>query len=587
MNPSNGAVAPISPAGGSVEYISWSPDQIASRRTAIGLVGPGPQSNYPAPTFPGYVSKQPASVDDALPAAREAVRQTEGRCPLGSVKAGQTVLWVPRAGADPIVQEALRIAFIERGVDPITVGLHELLQVGERELAEVIAAEATALDISAGQKELYFMGLTGDFADYQKALDWFKEQNTTVYDATWPEVGRRDDRLRHWQANEIRVLPRLLASWLHKHREVADRTDAIFAGAGGRPGFTNGMVTDGHDYGTKFLGNFVINDHYDLLSKAQAFPPELWKLIERKTIEPLALADRLEFSDPMGTAYACDIDAETATDWAKGAYCPGHLFVFPTMGLGGHPYGFLDPADAPGPFLQPRQLSVSGVIAGTNSHMATHPQMEIWLKDGYVTDVTGGGLYGDGFRTWLNYPGINDQTWPFMEKPGFWWLNEGALATNPLHFKHPLEVLQGSNLSEREAGGVVHHAFGIAYRPDSEAEQDEWDAFSRATNLPMDHGMHVHQLFPTVQIRLRTTGQWVTLVEHGILTATSDADVRQLAETYGCADDLLARAWVPDIPGINAPGDYIDDYAKNPGQLYWIPWAKSIEAGTYPYLSNK
>jgi hypothetical protein len=58
--------------------------------------------------------------------------------------------------------------------------------------------------------------------------------------------------------------------------------------------------------------------------------------------------------------------------------------------------------------------------------------------------------------------------------------------------------------------------------------------------------------------------------------------VRALASRYGNPGEILRRDYIPTMPGINAPGSY-DAYARNPG-AHWVSWAKSIEAGTYPYF---
>jgi hypothetical protein len=69
---------------------------------------------YPAPRFPSYL-KPPKSIDDVMPFARAAVRQTGGRTPLGLVEKGMTALIVAEVGADPMVMEAIKKAYEERG----------------------------------------------------------------------------------------------------------------------------------------------------------------------------------------------------------------------------------------------------------------------------------------------------------------------------------------------------------------------------------------------------------------------------------------------------------------------------------------
>jgi hypothetical protein len=56
----------------------------------IGLGSAQEKGKYPAPRFPSYV-RPPKSIEDVMPFARAAVRQTGGRTPLGLVEKGQTV----------------------------------------------------------------------------------------------------------------------------------------------------------------------------------------------------------------------------------------------------------------------------------------------------------------------------------------------------------------------------------------------------------------------------------------------------------------------------------------------------------------
>jgi len=65
-------------------------------------------------------------------------------------------------------------------------------------------------------------------------------------------------------------------------------------------------------------------------------------------------------------------------------------------------------------------------------------------------------------------------------------------------------------------------------------------------------------------VHLRNADRWVTLIERGRLTSLDNAEVRALASRYGNPDQLLTEDWRPEIPGINAPGNYTTDYAPNP-----------------------
>src|SRR5215212_2154808 len=91
-------------------YAPWSPDQMAQRRKEQKLVGPGPSKPVPPPAFPSYL-KKPNSVDELMPQARAASRQTGGRTPLGLVESGKGVMIVVGeirdAEPDFMVQEAI------------------------------------------------------------------------------------------------------------------------------------------------------------------------------------------------------------------------------------------------------------------------------------------------------------------------------------------------------------------------------------------------------------------------------------------------------------------------------------------------
>ena len=63
-------------------YEPWAPETMAQRRKEQGLKGPGPQRPVPPPAFPAYL-KAPATVNELMPQARAASRQTGGRTPRG------------------------------------------------------------------------------------------------------------------------------------------------------------------------------------------------------------------------------------------------------------------------------------------------------------------------------------------------------------------------------------------------------------------------------------------------------------------------------------------------------------------------
>src|SRR5918996_2533234 len=90
------------------------------------LLSGAENTKYPAPRFPSYL-KPPKSIDDVMPFARAAVRQTGGRTPFGLVEKGMTTLIVTEISADAMVLQAVKRAFEERGVKVYIVAENELL----------------------------------------------------------------------------------------------------------------------------------------------------------------------------------------------------------------------------------------------------------------------------------------------------------------------------------------------------------------------------------------------------------------------------------------------------------------------------
>ncbi len=562
-------------------YAPWSPERMGDLRREQGLVGPGSQRPVPPPAFPSYLRK-PNTIEELMPQARAASRQTGGRTPLGLVQPGKTLLIVIGEIREPrpnmMVQEAIKRAMVERGAKAVVMTTWDLLGVSEADYVKVRTAlrEST---ISDGQRELeYFFTVTGLMRNPEQGRAWVRQNDPDLYNATWKEPRVEDPALAKLAKEYVGRVPAALVAWLDKNPGI----DWVVWRSGGR-GNTRKLLAH---HGDKYLGSYTYFDLYDLMSQVPAFPADVWRMVETKTIEPLAFVDRVEVTDPEGTAFGYDVAAPDAKAWSEGVYQQGHLYMFPAQGTGRFPYSKIEYPKLSGSYVKPSQPEVSGVIASTTSHAASHPRIEIHVKKGLISEIKGGGLYGEGMRLLLNYPGTQNLTWPMLSKPGYWWLYEAGMGTNPKYFKHPAEVLEGINLSERNVAGVVHWAFGAEVAMGPTSKPGDWApetiAFSERHALPMGHSMHNHNHLPTFQVRIRELDRWVTLVEHGGLAALEDVQVRALASRYGNPTQILNRDYVSGLPGINAPGSY-DAYARHPG-AFWTEWAQSIEAGKYQFF---
>lgn len=568
-------------------FASWSPEQMAERRKQYGLIGPGPQSKPPEARFPSYL-KKPKTVEEMMPAARAAVTQTGGRVPLGLANSGDEVLIVVPYDADRMVQDSIVRAYQERKVKAHVAYENDLAGVKKADLDTIAKAESV-MKIGDGQQELnFFFELTGQVYDPEAGRDWIRQRDPALYEASWPKIKYPNERLAKLSKDYAKLVDQALVKYMEQHPKIAQ----VYMGLGAR----NKTRRRLGPYADKFFGSYTYLNHYDISSQVPNFPGDVWRLVETKTIEPLGFVDRVEVTDPEGTAIAADLTADVSQAWAKGVYQQGHLYMFPTQATGRWPYSLIKyPAYDQGKgFLAPLLVEATGVIASTNSHRATHPRMEMYLDKGRVSKVVGGGWYGEGFRLLLGYPGTQDLTWPFFNKPGYWWLYEAGTGTNPKYFKHPgemllpvppRELLLGGNLSERNVAGVIHWAVGAESEHGPEEpglHSHQSIEFGKKHNLPIGHSMHQHNVLPTYQVRIRGTGQWQTLIEHGNLTALSDPEVRALTARYGNPDDLLRKDFIHPLPGITVPGKY-DDYGRDPGK-WWQQWAREIENGTSKYL---
>jgi hypothetical protein len=210
---------------------------------------------------------------------------------------------------------------------------------------------------------------------------------------------------------------------------------------------------------------------------------------------------------------------------------------------------------------------INGTVAATVSHSGFYPRLTQTWKDGYLTDVKGGGTYGELLRTLMKQPGIHDTVWPQRKRPGYFQHFETALGTNPKIVRQSLDERISP---ERARDGVIHWGLGAIYWNDPGSNGGESSTvgrlaeFNRKTGLPGSHGFHMHTYFNTMKLHLRGSNKWVTLLDKGRSTSLDSAEVRSLASRYGNPDKILATEWVPEIPGINSPGSYERDYAANP-----------------------
>ncbi|HEX9444121.1 MAG TPA: hypothetical protein VGA73_08365 [Candidatus Binatia bacterium] len=546
--------------------------------SALFLADAADKGNYPAPRFPSYL-KPPKSIDDVMPFARAAVRQTGGRTPLGLVEKGMATLIVSEAGADAMVMQAIRRAFEERGVKVYIVPENELLGIAREEALKAVQAmrgytsEKGYMEVARWMNEL--------FVDAEAPKKWLKERRPDLYGAIYAKSDEAPQKQRELarQFGGPNVAEGIV-KFLDQHPDVK----AVFWRRGGRPRTARLLK----QHSAKFYGNFIFDNRYELMNKAATFPGDVWRLAEERVLEAIPWTDRVEASDPEGTNMHFEVTEEEAKIWASGAYNQGHLFLSPYQATGRFPYSVVDYPAIQKKWNPPLITRVNGVFAGTSNHAGSYPRIEVTVKDGYITDVKGGGTYGELWREFLKYPGINDLKYPYQDRPGYWWFYEAGLGTNPKFFKRPDENMEGNNMSERNNAGVIHWGFGgsVVHDPDKPEESKAWIDFPKQHGLPKDHWWHIHNTLLTYRMHVRgTKNTWLTVIDKGEMPAYKSPEIRALASKYGNPDEVLAEDWVPYLPGINAPGRY-DDYARDPWKTVSTV-IKKIEDGSYEYFYPK
>src|ERR671924_1258378 len=534
------------------------------------------RGKYPAPRFPSYL-KPPKNIEDVMPFARAAVRQTGGRTPLGLVEKGMTVAIFTEPTAEEMVLQAIKRAYEERGVKVQIVPEQQLLGVSQE---EALKAVKTSRWFTSEQGYMEVRAwLLQRFADPEVPKKWLKELRPDLYKALFQkeEEGVSPELVDLGRKFGGKSVGEAIVKYLDQHKEV----NAVFWRRGGRT-VTRKSI---EPHGNKYYGNFIFDNRYELMNKAATFPGDIWRLAEERVVEPLSWVDRVEVNDPEGTNFSFEIDEKQAQSWAEGAYQQGHLFMFPHQATGRFPYSSVEyPAFTKK--YNPRYLvKVNGVFAGTSNHTGPYPRMEVHVKDGYVKEVKGGGTYGELWREFLKYPKINELTYPYHDRPGYWLLYETALGTNPKFFKRPDENRVAENTTERNRSGVMHYGHGIRvhHGPDNPEWAKEWVDFTMKNNLPNDHWFHIHNYFTTYRLRVRgTKNTWVTVINKGRMSSLDSPEVRALTSRYGDPKELLAEDWVPEIPGVNAKGRY-QEYAKDPWKTVMSIF-KRVDEGTYEYF---
>ncbi len=294
-----------------------------------------------------------------------------------------------------------------------------------------------------------------------------------------------------------------------------------------------------------------------LQQRGTTFPQDVHNRINEKTWEKiwrLGRGGKVHLTDPEGTDLTFTLHEGYYAAERRG-------FSEQPVRSYGHLHGHSPPPILP-------EEDATGVLAATTSHFARpFPQMRLHFDSGRLEAVEGGGGYGDGWRELL--AATRNNQYPCFPRSGLFWLWELAIGTNPkISRPSAIHLLSSGGFEwERRRSGVIHAGIGTRWR----GPEEVW---SGERGITYGH-LHVHLLFPTYEIAARE-GRTVKVIEQGRLTALDDPEVRALAARHGDPDDLLKEDWIPEVPGITAPGSYAE-FAADPAR--WI-YARPLKEET-------
>ncbi|MBI3014654.1 MAG: hypothetical protein HYY65_06260 [Candidatus Tectomicrobia bacterium] len=294
---------------------------------------------------------------------------------------------------------------------------------------------------------------------------------------------------------------------------------------------------------------------------AADFPYEVWDAINHRAWDQIwnkGRGGKVRLTDPEGTDITFTFPEESydLNRYAQTKSLP----LFQEKPFFGHLFG------RPTPPYERSSEDASGVVAGTINHISSpFPRIKLHIEGGKAVRIEEGGKYGDAWRELLDIG--KKIRYPEYPSEGLFWWWELAIGTNP-KMRRPSNafMLSGAGaLSERLRSGIIHIGIGtVLYGP-----SENW---AEEKKHPYGH-MHVHLLFPTYEIICRD-GKRIKVVDNGHLTALDDPEVVALAAKYGDPKEILREEWIPPVPGISVPGDYWQDYAREPRD--WLDKHKEV-----------
>ena len=405
-------VCAVATAAAACSKTAPAPSDGATTAQASAQIGSNGEK-YPAPRWPSYF-KTPKSVDDLMPAARLLVRNQSGLQGkgMGILTPGESVLIVAADDADPMVIEAIKRALDERKITPF-IQVH--LRTDRASPSRPRTATASAAPAGRTSRKPASTrpprGSPGSSPIRREPKAWLKtEAIRRRYAELFP--GESADAVLTASGQKPKG-----EGGRRRHRRGGGGHGRL-QGALRRRRCDQGLPDQAHRNARRVLGHgrqhraapAALSDAGQVprhlhppttsttsQSQMSTYPGDVWQLAEEQLLEPLVYVDRVEVTDPEGTNLHADITEEMAQRWAAGAYQRGHLYMFPNQATGRFGYSFVNYPAFQQKWLPREPIArIEGVLAGTQGHGGFFPRWEITFKNGFISDVKGGGAQGDG-----------------------------------------------------------------------------------------------------------------------------------------------------------------------------------------------
>ena len=278
-----------------------------------------------------------------------------------------------------------------------------------------------------------------------------------------------------------------------------------------------------------------------------SFPYEIQELLDKKLWNALLNARSIHATDPEGTDISWRWEPKFAGMLRENF--PGYPIV---------KEGHLSPMPL---FMSPIEADAHGVIAGTINHRGTFPHLKLTIEKNSIIKVEGGAEYGRMWREILE--DCRSIQYPGFPAPGCGWLEESAIGTAPWRTRGLAADLWNMFNWESGSSGVIHWGLGVSQNFEYHPAVRKWYEDNANKSIRGAGHNHIHTYFTTMDFT-DANGKTVRVLDKGRLTFLDDPEIRKIAEKFGNPDEFLKERWIPPIPGINLPGNYMKDYAANP-----------------------